>query len=220
MDSDASDIVSAICLSGETYEGNDILVCDGDPSTTVGYHQQCCVPPVACIPDSSRFCSECSSQRRDVASELAYPNYAPSSHPTISACSTCSTSSSAFESHSNSNCDSRNDTSSSDSDSSDMSSLTSTSQSSVAAGGQGGAMHLLIFFVAMGCSRHSLDINTTTAAPPPPNGSSTLFATIYDLFQGPVTGAKEVGGVRKRGSNDPPPRASQFSPTQGDTIPP
>ena len=49
---------------------------------------------------------------------------------------------------------------------------------------------------------------------PPLNGSSTLFATIYDLFQGPVTGAKEGGGgVRERGSNDPPPRASQFSPT-------
>ena len=49
--------------------------------------------------------------------------------------------------------------------------------------------------------------------PAPLNGSSTLFATIYDLFQGPVTGAKEGGGVRERGSNDPPPRASQFSPT-------
>ena len=44
------------------------------------------------------------------------------------------------------------------------------------------------------------------------NGSSTLFATIYDLFQGPVTGAKEGGGVRERGSNEPPPAQANFPP--------
>ena len=41
--------------------------------------------------------------------------------------------------------------------------------------------------------------------PPPPNGSSTLFATIYDLFQGPVTGAKEGGGPGKGLPCPPPP---------------
>ena len=153
-DSDGLDIVYTIYLSGETSEGNDILICDCDHSTTVGYHQRCCVPPFACIPHSSWFCPECFSERRDVASELADPNYAPSSHPTTSASSTCSTSSSASESDSNSSSDSSNDTSSSDSDFSDVSSLTSASQSSVAAGGQGGALHLLNFFVAMGCSRN------------------------------------------------------------------
>ena len=126
-DSNGSDIVCAICLSGETSEGNDILICDGDHSTTVGYHQQCCVPLVACIPDSSWFCPECSSERRDVASELADPNYVPSSHPTTSASSTCSASSSASESDSNTSSDPSNVTSSSNSDSSDVSSLTSAS---------------------------------------------------------------------------------------------
>ena len=150
MGADGSDIVCAMCLSGEISEGNDILICDGDHSTTMGYHQQCCVPPVACIPDSFWFCPECSSKRRDVALELANPNYAPSSHPTTSSSSTCSTPSSACESDSNSNFDSSNDISSSDSDSSDMSSLTSASQSSMPAGGQGGALHLLNFFCCYG----------------------------------------------------------------------
>ena len=137
-------------FSTTPLNGRNQMICDGDHSTTVGYHQQCCVPPVACIPDSSWFCPECSSERRDVASELADPNYAPSSHPTTSAPSTCSASSSASESDSNTSSDSSNDTSSSDSDSSDVSSLTSASQSSVAAGGQGGALHLLNFFLCYG----------------------------------------------------------------------
>ena len=41
--------------------------------------------------------------------------------------------------------------------------------------------------------------------PPPLNGSSILFATIYDLFQGPVTGAKEGGGPGKGLQRPPPP---------------
>ena len=48
---------------------------------------------------------------------------------------------------------------------------------------------------------------------PPPfplNGSSTLFATIYDLFQGPVTGAKEGGGSGKGAPTTPPPRKPIF----------
>ena len=54
---------------------------------------------------------------------------------------------------------------------------------------------------------------TLLPPPPPLNGSSTLFA-IYDLFQGPVTGAKEGGGGLGKGLQRPsPPRASQFSPT-------
>ena len=49
--------------------------------------------------------------------------------------------------------------------------------------------------------------------PPPLNGSSTLFATIYDLFQGPVTGAKD-GGRPGKGLQRPPRSASQFPSTQ------
>jgi hypothetical protein len=58
-DSDASDIVCANCLSGETTEDNDILICDGDHSKPVGYHQKCCEPPVINIPDHAWFCPEC-----------------------------------------------------------------------------------------------------------------------------------------------------------------
>ena len=48
--------------------------------------------------------------------------------------------------------------------------------------------------------------------PPPLNGSSTLFATIYDLFQGPVTGAKEGGGPGKGLQRPPPPRRKPIFP--------
>ena len=39
---DDSDIVCVICLSGEVSDGNDILLCEGDHSSTIGYHPQCC----------------------------------------------------------------------------------------------------------------------------------------------------------------------------------
>ena len=49
----------------------------------------------------------------------------------------------------------------------------------------------------------------------PLNGSSTLFATIYDLFQGPVTGAKEGGGPGKGLQRPPPPPAqANFPPPE------
>ena len=65
-DSDASDIVCANCLSGETTEDNDILICDGEHSKPVGYHQIYCEPPVINIPDHSWLCPECAIQRGQV----------------------------------------------------------------------------------------------------------------------------------------------------------
>ena len=55
--------------------------------------------------------------------------------------------------------------------------------------------------------------------PPPLNGSSTLFATIYDLCQGPVTGAKEGGGggSGKGAPTTPPPAQANFPPPTSST---
>ena len=50
---DESDIVCVICLSGEVSDGNDILLCDGDHSSTLGYHQQCLLQPVTQVPNHS-----------------------------------------------------------------------------------------------------------------------------------------------------------------------
>ena len=47
---DDSDIVCVKCLSGEVSDGNDILICNGDHSSTVGYHQQCLAPPLTQVP--------------------------------------------------------------------------------------------------------------------------------------------------------------------------
>ena len=43
-----SNIVCAKCLSGEIIDGNDILLCDGDHTSTIGYHQQWCVSSSPC----------------------------------------------------------------------------------------------------------------------------------------------------------------------------
>ena len=68
--SDGSHIVCSKYLSGETTEDNDILVCDGDHSQPVGYHQKWCEPPVFSIPNCWWFCHECSVERSDVDSRL------------------------------------------------------------------------------------------------------------------------------------------------------
>ena len=98
-DCDASDIVCANCLSGETNEDNDILICDGDHNKTVGYHQKCCEPPVINIPDHSWFCPECAIQRSTVDSRLQDSDYAPSVHAAFSSatCTSTSTSSSSTD---------------------------------------------------------------------------------------------------------------------------
>ena len=62
---DDLDIVCVICLSGEVSDGNDILLCDGDHSSTIGYHQQCLLPPVTQVPNHSWFCPDCVAQGSD-----------------------------------------------------------------------------------------------------------------------------------------------------------
>ena len=123
-DSDASDIVCANCLSGETTKDNDIQVCDGDHSKFVGYHQKCCEPPVINIPDHSWFCPECAIQRSGVDSRLQDSDYAPSVHAASSSATSTSTSTSSSSTDSDSDSpssDSTSDGSSSGSDVSDSS---------------------------------------------------------------------------------------------------
>ena len=65
------------------------------------------------------------------------------------------------------------------------------------------------------CVSLSPDINTTTAAPPPPSMEVRIFLPPSMTFFKAPSREPRRGGVRERGSNDPPPpRASQFSPTQ------
>ena len=51
--------VCVICKKGNTWEGNDILFCDGcdDP-----YHQQCLTPPIT-IPEGDWYCKTCNEQQ-------------------------------------------------------------------------------------------------------------------------------------------------------------
>ena len=123
-DSDASDIVCANCFSGETTEDNDILICDGDHSKPMGYHQKCCEPPVINIPDHAWFCPECAIQRSDVDSRLQDSDHAPSVHAASSSATSTSTSTSS------SSTDSDSDSSSSDSTSDGSSSRSDGSDSS------------------------------------------------------------------------------------------
>ena len=54
---DDSDVVCVISLSSEVSDGNDILLCDG--SSTIGYQQQCLLPPVTQVPNHCWFCHDC-----------------------------------------------------------------------------------------------------------------------------------------------------------------
>ena len=55
-----SEDICVICKKGDTWEGNDILFCDGcdDP-----YHQQCLTPPIASIPKGDWYCKTCNEQQ-------------------------------------------------------------------------------------------------------------------------------------------------------------
>ena len=122
--SDGSDIVCSKCLSGETAEDNDILICDGAHSQTTGYHQKCYETPLLSIPDCSWICPECSVERSDVASRLRDSDYAPSPYAASSSGTSMSTSTSSSSTDSDTDAtssDSASDCSISASDSSDSS---------------------------------------------------------------------------------------------------
>ena len=80
LEGDDSDIVCVKCLSGEVSDGNDILICDRDHSSTVGYHQQCFAPLIAQVPKHSWFCRACVAQGSTGDSRLADGDYVPSTH--------------------------------------------------------------------------------------------------------------------------------------------
>ena len=52
--------VCVICKKGETWEGNDILFCDGCDDS---YHQQCLTPPITSIPEGDWYCKTCKEQQ-------------------------------------------------------------------------------------------------------------------------------------------------------------
>ena len=68
VDADESNIVCAKCLSGDTTEDNDILICDGEHTTTNGYHQKCCVPAALSVPTHSCCGPDCATQSFDADS--------------------------------------------------------------------------------------------------------------------------------------------------------
>ena len=47
-----------LCGGGESIEGNEILLCDGQHCVGC-YHQKCCTPPVTEVPEGSWLCSTC-----------------------------------------------------------------------------------------------------------------------------------------------------------------
>ena len=110
------DIVCVHCLSGDAYDVNDILICEGAHSTMVGWHQLCLTPPLREIPTGCWLCPECVSAPGGPGSRLADPDYAPSTVASSSSSSSSSTSASTSDSSSNSNSSSSYD-SDSDSDS-------------------------------------------------------------------------------------------------------
>eukprot|EP00658_Telonema_sp_P-2_P018433 TRINITY_DN17234_c0_g1_i1.p1 TRINITY_DN17234_c0_g1~~TRINITY_DN17234_c0_g1_i1.p1 ORF type:complete len:607 (+),score=111.08 TRINITY_DN17234_c0_g1_i1:191-2011(+) len=52
------DIMCARCKSGEERDSDSILLCDG---CNKGFHQQCCQPVLASIPEGAWYCEGCSS---------------------------------------------------------------------------------------------------------------------------------------------------------------
>ena len=50
-------------LSGAASEGNDIRICEGAHSTTVGWHRLCLTPPLHEVPAGSWLCPKCVSAR-------------------------------------------------------------------------------------------------------------------------------------------------------------
>ena len=116
------DIVCGHCLSGDAYEGNDIRICEGAHSATVGWHQLCLAPPLQEIPTGCWLCPQCVFAQVGPGSRLADPDYAPSTAASLSSSSSSFTSASTSRSSSDSNstssydCDSDSD-SDTDSDS-------------------------------------------------------------------------------------------------------
>ena len=53
------DIVCVHCLRGDASDGNDILICEGAHSSTVGWHQLCLTPPLREIRTGCWLCPEC-----------------------------------------------------------------------------------------------------------------------------------------------------------------
>ena len=112
------DVVCIHCLSGDAFEGNDILICEGAHSAIVGWHQLCLTPPLRELLAGGWFCADCVSPRSGLGSRLADLDYAPSRAATEAFATSSSTfnsnsdssSNSGSSSSSNSTSDSHNDT--------------------------------------------------------------------------------------------------------------
>ena len=124
------EVTCVACGSGDIADDNQIILCDGEHETEIGYHQQCVTPPLQSIPAGSWFCPQCAAEHvcgADTSSE-----YVPSSDTATSSNADllCAERSDTADS-SNSSSDDSSDTSSDDSsDSSSDSSSTSSSNTS------------------------------------------------------------------------------------------
>ena len=56
---DEEDLVCDKCRSGDTDDGNEIILCDGDHSDSFGMHQLCLNPPLTIVPLGDWLCPEC-----------------------------------------------------------------------------------------------------------------------------------------------------------------
>ena len=97
------DIICVQCLSGDACDGNDILICEGAHSTTVGWHQLYMTPPLWEILTGCGLSPECVSAQVGQGSRLADPNYAPLTAASSSSSSSSSTSATTSDSRSDCN---------------------------------------------------------------------------------------------------------------------
>ena len=57
------------CGGGESTEGNEILLCDG-LNCANNYHQRCCNPPVAAVPEGAWLCPSCVARGNEIDPEV------------------------------------------------------------------------------------------------------------------------------------------------------
>ena len=59
LEGEDEDIICVHCVSGDACEGNDILICEGAHSATVGWDQVCLNPPLHEVLACCWLCPEC-----------------------------------------------------------------------------------------------------------------------------------------------------------------
>ena len=106
---EGEDFICVHCHSADASEANEILICEGAHSATLGWHQLCLTPPLDEVPDGCWLCPECVSAWSGPGSCLADPNYTPARASTEASATSGSTSNSNSDSSSNSNSGSSSD---------------------------------------------------------------------------------------------------------------